>query len=227
MVLVDGLRTPFVKAGGVFKGLNALELGCTVVTELMQRTALNPQEVDQLLFGQVIPSIEAPNIAREIVLGTALPRHIDAFSVSRACATSTQAVASAALAILQGDADIAICGGAESLSNPPITHSDRMIEALMEANRAKNPMSKAKAFLDLKPKDLLPKTPALTERSTGLSMGESAEKMAKGERYPPGAARRLGFALPSACCAGLGTGHLSTGGDAPMVATQLRRDDRT
>ncbi|MEK7704162.1 MAG: acetyl-CoA C-acyltransferase, partial [Myxococcota bacterium] len=133
----------------------------------------------KVVYGQVVPSPDAPNIAREIVLGTRLPRTIEAYSVSRACATSTQAMTEAAMSILVGEIDVAICGGADSLSRPPITYSDHFIEALMTANAAKEPFAKARAFLDLKPKDFLPKPPALKEPSTGLTMGESAEKMAR------------------------------------------------
>jgi len=150
-----------------------------VVNELVQRSELDTNELDQLVYGQVVPSVDAPNIAREIVLGTGLPRKVDAYSVSRACATSTQALVSASRAILLGDADVIICGGADSVSKPPITISDALAEALMEANAARSPIGKAKAFLNIGPKDLLPKVPALRELSTGLTMGEAAEKMAK------------------------------------------------
>ncbi len=177
--IVGGLRTPFVKSGGAYRSMSALDLAKAVVNEMMQRLDLDGSEVDQIVYGQVVPSTEAPNIAREIILGTGLPREIEGYSVSRACITGAQALVNASQAILLGDSDVAICGGADSLSRPPITYSDRFIDVLMKANRAKDPLSKAKAFLDVKPKDLLPKPPALREISTGLTMGQSAEKMAK------------------------------------------------
>jgi acetyl-CoA acyltransferase len=179
VAIIDGLRTPFLKSVTAYKDMSALDLAKAVVAELVQRTGLDAEEIDQVVYGQVVPSTEAPNIAREIVLGTGLPHRIEAYSVSRACATSTQATANAAQAILVGDADVVIAGGADSLSRPPITYSDAFVDALMKANSARDPMSKAKAFFELKPKDLLPKPPALREMSTGLTMGESAEKMAK------------------------------------------------
>ncbi|HEV8324465.1 MAG TPA: acetyl-CoA C-acyltransferase FadI [Myxococcota bacterium] len=182
VAIVAGLRTPFVKSGTAFKDLTALQLAEACVTELVARNDLDPEVVDQVVYGQVVPSTEAPNIAREVVLGTGLPRRIEAYSVSRACATGTQALVSAAHAVLSGDADVVICGGADSLSRPPITVSDGMAEALMEANAARDAMGKAKAFLGLHAKDFLPKTPALREVSTGLTMGESAENMAKENR---------------------------------------------
>jgi acetyl-CoA acyltransferase len=86
---------------------------------------------------------------------------------------------SGAQSILLGDADIVIAGGADSLSRPPITYSDRFVEILMEANAAKDMPSKVKAFSKVRPKDLAPNPPAIAERSTGKTMGHSAEDMAK------------------------------------------------
>jgi len=177
--IVAGLRTPFVKSNGHFKDLTTLDLGAAVVTELMARTNLAPSEVDRLIYGLVVASVGNANIAREIVLATNLPRAVDAHSVTRACATSTQSLADAAQAIEAGEADVAICGGGDSLSNPPIRFSDKFVKVLMKANGAKDPMEKAKAFLALKPKDLMPILPAIKEYSTGQTMGESAEQMAK------------------------------------------------
>ena len=179
VAIVGGLRTPFVKSATVFKHLSALDLATPLVAELVARLNLDPQHIDRLIYGQVVVNPEVPNIARELVLAANLPTHIDAYSVSRACATSTQALVDGAQAILSGEIDVVLCGGADSLSRPPITYQDRFITALMDANAAKDPLSKARAFFELKPKDLLPKAPAIREYSTGLSMGESAEKMAK------------------------------------------------
>ncbi|MEE8409735.1 MAG: acetyl-CoA C-acyltransferase FadI [Myxococcota bacterium] len=177
--IVAGLRTPFLKMGTAFKHLSPLDLATGVVTELVHRANLDTGEIDRVVYGQVVPTIEIPSIARELILASGLPRTIDAFSVSRACATSTQALVEAAQAIMLGEVDVVIVGGADATSRPPITISDGMVDALVAANAAKDPMSKAKAFLGLKPKDFLPKPPALTEPSTGLTMGQSGEKMAK------------------------------------------------
>ncbi|MBI5511852.1 MAG: acetyl-CoA C-acyltransferase FadI [Deltaproteobacteria bacterium] len=177
--IVAGLRTPFLKSGTAFKKMLALDLGRAVVCELIARISLDPGEIDRIIYGQVVPTVEAPNIARELLLSSGLPRHIDAYSVTRACATSTQAFVNAAQAIFTGEADVVIAGGADSTSRPPITVSDGLADALMAANSAKDPMGKARALSRLHLKDLLPKAPALAERSTGLTMGQSCEKMAK------------------------------------------------
>jgi acetyl-CoA acyltransferase len=149
------------------------------VTELLQRTGLEGERIGQVVFGAVVPDVKGPNIAREVVLACDLPQRVDAYSVTRACATSTQAVVSATQAILTGDCDIAIAGGADSLSMPPITYSDKAVESIMAANRAKDVVGKVRAFSNLRPRDLSPQPPALAELSTGLTMGQSAEKMAR------------------------------------------------
>ncbi|HHC09324.1 MAG TPA: acetyl-CoA C-acyltransferase FadI [Actinobacteria bacterium] len=179
VVVVDGLRTPFTKAGTDLRDVTALELAAGVVTELLQRSGLEPARVDRVVYGTVIHDVKAPNIARELVLTCDLPESVDAYSVTRACATSTQAFVSGAQAILLGDAEIVITGGAESMSKIPVLYSERFVEALMEANSAKDLPSKVKAFSALRPKDLAPQPPAIAERSTGETMGESAEKMAR------------------------------------------------
>ncbi|NVI99457.1 acetyl-CoA C-acyltransferase FadI [Myxococcus sp. AM009] len=179
VAIVRGLRTPFVKAGSVFSGLTALDLGRLVVQELVQKTDLDPNVIDQVVFGQVIPTLTAPSIAREVVIAAGLPKTIDAFTVSRACATSIQAMTTAANAIAMGEADVIIAGGTESMSDAPIFTSRPLAHALVAASKGRSLPDKLKPFQRLKAKDLLPVPPAIAEYSTGMTMGESAEKMAK------------------------------------------------
>jgi acetyl-CoA acyltransferase len=179
IAIVEGLRTPFAKQSTAYRDLSALELGKIVTAELLARADLDPREVGLVVFGQVVPSVSAPNIAREIVLGTGMPKTIEAFSVSRACATSFQAMTSAAESLLAGQHAVAIAGGADSSSDVPITVSKKLAHALLDASKARTLPEKLKAFAHLAPKDFVPVPPALKEPTTGLSMGESAEKMAK------------------------------------------------
>ena len=116
VAIVAGLRTPFAKQGTSFKNLTALELGRSVVAELIERVGILPSEIQQVVYGQVIPSLSAPNIAREVVLGLGLPRTVDAYSVSRACATSYQSTVNVAQSILDGSIDVGISGGSDSAS---------------------------------------------------------------------------------------------------------------
>lgn len=179
VAIVSGLRTPFAKQGSAYKDLSALDLGKIVVAELLQRTGVVPSEVQQVVYGQVIPSLTVPNIAREIVLGTGMPRSIEAYSVARACATSYQSTVNVAESILAGVIDCGIAGGADSASDVPMGVSKRLSAALVKASKARSLGEKLRAFAGVGASDLVPIPPALKEPSTGLTMGESAEKMAK------------------------------------------------
>jgi len=179
IAIVEGARTPFTKAGSAFKSISAIDLGKLCVAELIQRTNLSGNEVQGLVFGTVIPSVIAPNIAREVSLMPLLPKGVQAFTVSRACASANQAITDAADQILLGHMDVAIAGGSESLSNVPILHSQGMAEALVLASKAKTFPGRVKALARVRPKDLVPITPAIAEPTTGETMGQSAEKMAK------------------------------------------------
>ena len=177
--VVQGLRSPFQKQATGFVRMSALELGISVVSELLARVALPRDALDQIVFGQVLSSLATPNVAREIVLGAGLPPSVDAFSVSKACATSYQSTVSVTEAIWAGSVDCAIAGGTDSASDIPITVSRPLAAALLRASKAKNLRDRIAPFAKLRPADLLPVAPAIREYSTGLSMGESAEKMAK------------------------------------------------
>lgn len=179
VAIVAGLRTPFAKQWSAYREVSALDLANIVVSEMLQRVDLDPNEIQQVVYGQVVPSVEAPNIAREIVLATGMPKSIEAYSVSRACATSYQSAVNVAEAIMTGAIDTGVAGGADSASNVPITVSKRLAEALMAATRARSIGERMQAFAGLRPRDLAPVPPAIKEFSTGLSMGDSAEKMAK------------------------------------------------
>jgi len=179
VAIVAGLRTPFAKQWTAYREVSALDLANIVVSEMLQRIDLDPQEIQQVVYGQVIPSVEAPNIAREVVLATGMPKNIEAYSVSRACATSYQSTVNVAEAIIAGAIDTGVAGGADSVSNVPITVSKRLADALVEATKARSLGERMQAFTGLRPRDLAPQPPAIKEYSTGLTMGESAEKMAK------------------------------------------------
>jgi acetyl-CoA acyltransferase len=179
VAIIAGVRTPFAKAGTTLRALSAIELGKIAVSELVHRTNLDPKTLDLLVFGTVIPNVVAPNIAREIALMPLLPKGVDAYSVSRACASANQAITDAADQIALGHADVAIAGGAESLSTVPILHSRGFSDALVAASKARTIGQRMQAFSKVRGKDFIPITPAIAEPTTGETMGQSAEKMAK------------------------------------------------
>ncbi|MEN8777917.1 MAG: acetyl-CoA C-acyltransferase FadI [Glaciecola sp.] len=179
VAVVAGLRTPFAKMATDFHGVPAVDLGKMVVNELLARHDLSPLEIDQLVYGQVVQMPAAPNIAREIVLGTGMHVHTDAYSVSRACATSFQSTVNVMESILLGNADVGIAGGADSTSVSPIQVSKNLARALTDLQKTKTLGQKWQVLKKLGLKDLIPVPPAVAEYSTGLSMGDTAEQMAK------------------------------------------------
>ena len=179
IAIVSGLRTPFAKQATAYHGVPAVDLGKMVVNELIKKHDLDPKVIDQLVFGQVVQMPEAPNIAREIVLGTGMNVHTDAYSVSRACATSFQSTVNVAESIMAGVVDVGIAGGADSSSVAPIGVSKKLAKTLLDLSKAKTFGQKFNLVRQLGLKDLLPVPPAVAEYSTGLSMGQTAEQMAK------------------------------------------------
>ena len=209
VAIVAGVRTPFAKAGTTLRNLSAIELGKIAVTELVHRTNLDVRELDLLVFGTVIPSVLAPNIAREIALMPLIPKTVQAWSVSRACASANQAITDAADQIALGHASIAIAGGAESLSTVPILHSRGFADALVAASKAKTLGARLQALARLRPKDFIPVTPAIAEATTGETMGQSAEKMAKLNGIPRSEQDALALASHQRAAQGTKDGRLT------------------
>ena len=179
VAIVAGVRTPFARAGTALSHLTAIDLARAAVAELVQRTNLDGSAVDLVVFGSVVQAVTAPNLAREVSLLPHFPKTVQAYTVGRACASANQAITDAADQIMLGHADVAIAGGAESLSQVPILHSRGMSDVLVAAAKAKSITQRVAALAKLRPKDFVPITPAISEPSTGETMGQSADTMAK------------------------------------------------
>lgn len=179
VAIMEGVRTPFVNANGVFRGLTAIDLGTVAVRELLNRAELKGGELDEVIYGTVVHSVKAPNIAREVALEAGIPASVPAFTVSRACASSNQAITSGAEKIALGQGDVVVAGGAESLTDIPIMVTDKLRDRLVAASKAKSLGQTLAAFKGFRPGELAPQPPAIAEYSTGETMGEGAEKMAK------------------------------------------------
>jgi acetyl-CoA acyltransferase len=179
VAIVAGVRTPFAKSGTIFRDVPAVQLARHAAKELLYRTEIDGREIDQVVLGQVVPSVLVPNVAREVSLLPQLPPGVPAYSLNRACASAAQAITNAADQIGLGHADVVLAGGVESLSDLPILHSRRFSRVLVEASKARTLGGRLAAFGRVRPRDLIPVTPAIAEPSTGETMGQSAEKMAK------------------------------------------------
>ncbi|MDQ6673700.1 MAG: acetyl-CoA C-acyltransferase [Chloroflexota bacterium] len=177
--IVAGLRTPFVRAGTDLAQLDVLDLAVAVSVELLQRSGLDPYDVDHVIYGNVTRPVQYSNLARELVLAAGLPKRTPADTVTLACASAAQAITDATNLIERGYADVVLAGGVEMLSNVPIGLSPPLARALVSASQSRSMAARLQSFRGLSVADLPPVTPSIAETSTGLSMGQSAELMAK------------------------------------------------
>jgi len=178
IAIVDGLRTPFARIATHYRDLSAIDLGAIAVKELMQRNALQAKDIDQLVYGMTVMIPEAPFIAREVALQLGM-NDVDAYSITRACATSFQTVASGAESILAGSANVVIAGGTDSTSSVRLPMSPHFSATLRDVSFAKTLPQRLKLLAKLRASDLLPQQPSITEFSVGETMGQSTEKMVK------------------------------------------------
>ncbi len=179
VAIVDGCRTPFAKSGTVLSDMDVVDLSGVAAGELVTRSGIDPEEIGMSIFGVVVPALHAPNLGREVVFRASLPMTIPGTTVNLACASSNRAITSGAEAILTGQTDVVLAGGAESLSNVPIQYSKSAASKLMAFSKAKSVGQRLSVVSKVRPKDLVPVPPAIAEYTTGQTMGQSAEKMAK------------------------------------------------
>jgi len=209
VAIVAGVRTPFAKSGTVFRDVSAVTLARHAARELLYRSGVDGREVDEVVFSQVVASALTPNVAREVSLLPQLPPSVPAYTLNRACASAAQAINNAADQILLGHADTVIAGGVESLSDIPILHSRRFSQVLMDASKARSLGGRLAAVGRVRPRDLVPVTPAIAEPSTGETMGQSAEKMAKENGISREEQDRLALMSHQRAAAATATGRLT------------------
>lgn len=178
VVLVDGVRTPFMRAGTEYLKLTSYDLARTVLAGLVERTGLDPATVDRLVMGVVIQNIRTSNVARDAALAAGFPNSVPAHTVTMACISSSQAISSGMDAIRGGGANAVVAGGVEVMSDPPPQFSKKARERLFEAQSYKSPLEFRKALRGLSPSDFLPRAPTISEYATEELMGESADQLA-------------------------------------------------
>lgn len=180
-VIVGGVRTPFVRAFGKLLKADSIALGVSAVGNLLRRMELDRNEIDGIVWGGVILPGLAPNVGREIALDLRLPHSVEAFTVTRACASGLQAITSAVHTIERGDADVMIAGGSDSTSNAEIKLPQKVVHAMAPLAFGKaTPSDVLGVLAQLMPlSEVLPQRPKIAERTTGQVMGEAAEEMAR------------------------------------------------
>lgn len=179
IALIEGIRTPFCKAGGVLKEWEADDLGAFVVSELLARVPLFPSDIDELIFGNVIQPPHATNIARVVAVKGGLPVEIPAYTVNRNCASGMEAIVSGMNKLWAGEAEIILAGGTESMSNFPVLFSKKMREFLVDFSKAKSWTDKLKMLTRFRFSYLIPEIPAIADPLCSMTMGQTAELLAR------------------------------------------------
>lgn len=179
VAVVGGARSPFVKAGTVFRKYSALDLGVHSVNGLLEKQALDPNSVDELVYGITVLDARLPQFAREVVFSSDLPSSVRALTVIDNCIAGTSAITSLFDSIVSGRAEIGLAGGVESMSNPSVLFNRRASRIFLDAASAKSLGQRLKILSRIRPSDFKPGVPGVQEPSTGLSMGEHTELTVK------------------------------------------------
>lgn len=178
VVLVDGVRTPFMRSGSEFVDLISYDLAREVLKGILLRNGLSGSDVDSVVMGAVVPNTSTPNVARDGALGAGIPNSVPAHTVSMACISASKAIAEGVNSILLGHADVVLAGGVEVLSDVPVGFKKDVRKKFFESRKYKSPLEFRKFLQGVKASDLLPIAPAIAEFTTEEVMGESADKLA-------------------------------------------------
>jgi len=178
VVLIDGARTPFLKAGTDYFDLMSYQLGAFAIKGVLDKTGIKPEQIDQVVMGTVIHNVKTPNVAREAALTAGLRMSTPCHTVSQACISANQAISRAADLIRLGEADVIIAGGTECTSDTPIGFKKHMRQKLFNAQKLRSTGDYIKFALTLRPSDFAPEKPAVAEFLTNKLMGEDCETLA-------------------------------------------------
>jgi acetyl-CoA acetyltransferase family protein len=182
LAIISGIRSPLAKAGTDLKAVQADDLGMHVVKELLIRSDVTPEQIDEVIIGNVAQPAHAANIARVIALKSGIPESVPAFTVHRNCASGVESLTTAALKIHGTNAEIMVVGGTESMSNIPLIYNRNMTGLFEKLARAKSIGAKLAALLSFRPGHLKPVIAVmqgLTDPVSGLIMGLTAENLAR------------------------------------------------
>jgi acetyl-CoA acetyltransferase family protein len=182
VVVVAGARTPFVKAGTLFRRVGAVELGRVAVREAVERAEVDPEALDEVIVGNIAGPADAANVARVIALEAKIPRKVPAFTVSRNCASGLESIVEAAYRIRSGDADLVVAAAVESMSRIPFLFNDAAQDIWTDVARARSLPARLAAFARFRPRHFNPVVAlelGLSDPVSGLNMGQTAEVLAR------------------------------------------------
>ncbi|MEX0899986.1 MAG: acetyl-CoA C-acetyltransferase [Gammaproteobacteria bacterium] len=179
--VVDGTRTPFLKARGRPGPFSASDLAVGAGRPLLARNPVAPSKLDEVIFGCAMPSPDEANIGRIIALRLGCGFAVPGWTVMRNCASALQALDSARVNIMTGRSDLVLAGGTEAMSRAPVLYGRDMVNWMADMQQAKSPAQRARLFFNLRPKHFSPVIGllrGLTDPIVGLSMGQTAEIIA-------------------------------------------------
>ncbi|KAI7800239.1 trifunctional enzyme subunit beta, mitochondrial [Triplophysa rosa] len=178
IVLVDGVRTPFLLSGTTYSDLMPHDLARAALQGLLNKTSIPKDAVDYIVYGTVIQEVKTSNVAREAALGAGFSDRIPAHTVTMACISSNQAMTTAVGLIASGQCDAVVAGGVEFMSDVPIRHSRKMRKTMLSLNKAKTLGARLSLLGSIRLAHLAPELPAVAEFSTAETMGHSADRLA-------------------------------------------------
>lgn len=195
IVVIDGCRTPFLRSGTDYMDLMSYQLGQFAIKGLLNKTGLDPKEVGYVVMGTTISNVKTGNVAREAAITAGIPYSAPCHTVTMACISANQAIASAANILRNGEADVAIAGGTDTVSDAPIMFNKKMRKKLFKAQKLKGIGDTLKFILGLRPSDFVPEAPAVAEFLTNRTMGLDCDILAG--RYGVGRKEQDEFAVRS------------------------------
>ncbi|KAH8272910.1 hypothetical protein KR018_009716 [Drosophila ironensis] len=178
IVLVDGVRTPFLTSGTTYSKLMPHELARHSLLSLLQKNRLDKELIDYIVYGTVIQEVKTSNIAREAALAAGFSDKTPAHTVTMACISSNAAITTGMGLIATNTYDVIVAGGVEFMSDVPIRHSRKMRSLMLKANKAKTLGQRLSLLSTFRPGFLAPELPAVAEFSSGETMGHSADRLA-------------------------------------------------
>jgi acetyl-CoA C-acetyltransferase len=173
------LRIPFARAYTAYASASNQDLLTAVLRAVVERFKLQGERLGDVAAGAVIKHTKDYNLVRESVLSSGLDPQTPGLDLQRACGTGLEAALDIGNKIALGQIEAGIAGGVDSISDAPIVYPRSYQQLLLRSYRARSPWQRVAPWLDLRPKDFRPVTPAVVEPRTGLSMGQSTEIMAK------------------------------------------------
>jgi acetyl-CoA C-acetyltransferase len=179
VAIVGGVRIPFARGNGAYAQVGNQEMLIAALRGVVERFGLRGQRLDDVAAGAVMKHSSQWNLTRESVLGCGLAAETPGLDLQRACGTSLEAAILLGNKIALGQIDCAIAGGVDTVSDPPVVYPRSFQQLLLRSYRGKTMGERVRPWLGLRPKNLRPVLPGVTEPRTGLSMGESTELMVK------------------------------------------------